>query len=303
MYPSVADAFWSSVAGAEGVVRWPYNDDKGWVTTAMGAKFDNGTGQAPAAFIALPWKIEAPGLAARKATNGEIQTAWLKVKSHQDWNGIGGGNQKWQDLTDIRLDDDAIKQITADWLRSNEPTIIRFFPGYPTSPADAQLVLIGMSYALGSAFAQSGWSKFVAAMNAVPPNYEEAAAQSQITKDVNSAIAEHNATNYQLLLNAAAAMHSRTPFDRLWWPGNVDPGTGKAASTPPVSVAIMGTAGHFGLIPGFLGRFVISATAVTLAMLGVSVGVAVARGQPWQTPFRQVAGAGRARALPPRSEA
>ena len=233
MYPSVAKAFWSSVAGEEGVISWPYLDSKGLVTVGMGILEDDKTGQVPASMLALPWQIEAPGLGARRATNAEIAAGWQKVKAAQSKAGIGGGNDFWRNLTDLRLSQEAIQDATVQWLQHAEPILRQSFPNYDRLQADAQLALLGMSYAMGPAFAQSGYPKFKAAINAVVPDYDQASRECTINKSVDSAIADHNATNVQLFMNAEAAKHSTTPYDVLWWPGNIDPGTayGQAAQS------------------------------------------------------------------------
>jgi hypothetical protein len=277
MYPSVAVAFIPSVLKGEGKVRWPYLDEKGLVTYGIGILGDGG---AKGKFLSEPWKIEAPGLGARAATNAEIEAAWQAVKSHQEWKGYGGGNAVWQGLTDLRLDDDGIQNATESWLQQSEPTLRQHFPGYDTMPADAQLALLGMSYAMGPAFAQ-GYPAFAAAINSVVPNYVTAANESAINKNVNSAIADHNATNRQLFLNAANAMRSKTPFSQLWWPDNTDPGGTMAlsfAANTPSSVRRFVTP----------GRVVAAAAVAGVAVMGVQVGLSVARGEGWQEPFRRI---------------
>lgn len=277
MYPSVAVAFIPSVLKGEGKVRWPYLDNKGLVTYGIGILGDGG---AKGKFLSEPWKIEAPGLGARAATNQEIEAAWQAVKGHQEWKDYGGGNGVWQGLTDIRLDDDGIQHATESWLSASEPTLRQHFPAYDTMPADAQLALLGMSYAMGPAFA-GGYPAFTAAVNAVVPDYLTAANQSAINKNVNAAIADHNATNRQLFLNAANAMKSGTPFSELWWPGNTDPGgtlSLKYTPSPASSLRRFVTP----------GRVVAAAAVAGVAVMGVQVGLSVARGEGWQEPFKKI---------------
>ena len=285
MYPSVAAAFVPSISGEEGVVHWPYLDNKGLVTAGIGLLVDNGSGHAPPVMLALPWKIEAPGLAARTATNAEIEAAWQKVKAQQAWASHGGGQQEWADLTDIRLDDAGILNATTQWLQQNEPTLRKFFPGYDKLPADAQLGLLGMSYAMGSAFAP-GYPSFTRAVNAVVPDFVTASNQSAINKNVTDAIAAHNETNKQLFLNAAAAQHSQTPYSQLWWPQNTDPGAA-------VGVAMRG-AGIKVTPAGLLTRVLIGSGLVTAGMFGLASYSAVKAGRPWTSPATDFAKEARA---------
>ena len=224
MYPSVAAAFWDAISPIEGTTLWAYCDSKGLVSCAMGLLVDDGTGQCPQSMLDLPWKLEAPGAPA--ATYAQIRAGWQAVKARQDLKGIGGGQQVWADVSDLRLTEEDARQATANWLQTREPTLIRYFPRYPSWPADAQLGTLNMSYGLGPAFAPK-FPKFTAAVNAVVPDFTTAAIESAIN-DPGSAIEEHNALSFQCFSNAAAALHTNVPFSVLWWPASSPP-TGTTA--------------------------------------------------------------------------
>ena len=230
MYPSVAAAFWDAVSPIEGICLYPYVDDKGLVTCAMGYLVDDGTGVCPQSMLDLPWYIEGASSSGTptKATYAQIRAGWQAVKARQDLKGIGGGQQVWADVSDLRLTVEDARQATAHWLQTREPTLIRYFPRYPSWPADAQLGTLNMSYGLGPAFAPK-FPKFTAAVNAVVPNFTVAAIESAIA-DPGSAIEEHNALSFQCFSNAAAAQHANVPFSVLWWPGSSPP-TGTAADS------------------------------------------------------------------------
>lgn len=279
MYPSVAAAFVPSVAGEEGTVSWPYLDNEGLVTFAIGILGEAG-GAPNAMFLSRPWKH----LDGSPASNADIRAAWQRVKSQQAWKSHGGGQSEWADLTDLRLDNAAVANATEQWLQQNEPTLRASFPGYDTMPADAQLALLGMSYAMGPAFGQ-GYPKLKAALNAVVPQYDVAAKECTINKNVTAAIASHNATNAQLFQNAAKAMHSQTPFSSLWWPSNVDPGPGGAmASYQGGSGGALARRSWLGAL-GWPARIALAGVAVTGGFFGVASVQAVRHGKPWTTPF------------------
>jgi hypothetical protein len=237
-WPSVANAFWSAIAPIEGVVRDPYLDRDGWVTTAMGYKVDEGTGSAPASMLSLPWHyftpmpIGAPETndiiaASPMATQAQIRDGWSRVKAAQDKKGIGGGQAFWRSLTNLRLDDAGMRNATTRWIAGAEPTLRLSFPGYDTTQADGQMTILNMAYGMGSAFVPAkGFHMFAATMNANPPNFDEAAAQSTFQPDDNDAIHAHNELSKFLLANAKRWQSSNVPASVLWWPNTYPPGGG-----------------------------------------------------------------------------
>ena len=235
MYPSVAAAFWDAVSPIEGICLYPYVDDKGLVTCAMGYLVDDGTGVCPQSMLDLPWYIEGASSSGTptKATYAQIRAGWQAVKARQDLKGTGGGTQA--DLSDLRLTNADARQTTSYWLAQAEPNLRKSFPQYEKWPADAQLGVLNMSYGLGSAFGpyaadpRKRYPKFCTAVNAVVPNFTVAAIESAIA-DPGSAIEEHNALSFQCFSNAAAAQHANVPFSVLWWPGSSPP-TGTAADS------------------------------------------------------------------------
>jgi len=254
MFPSAANAFFRANAPIEGIVHEPYLDGRGLVTYGMGILADDGTGNPPASFLAEPWHH----VDGSPATNAEIAAGWHAVKARQDLKGAGGGSQAFADLTDLRLDDAAIAEATALWLQTRDPEVARYFPGYPTLYADAQLAIECMAYAMGPGF-PAGYPKFTAAINAgdfVTASLESAISTVNQTRGGAQAIQKRNALVRQLLTNAANAQAAGSPPSLLWWPGNVDPGS---TPTPPDGVRF----------PTGLVLFVVAtAAAAWLAMRG-----------------------------------
>jgi hypothetical protein len=276
VYPSVAPAFAKTTATLEGVCRWPYVDVKGLVTTAAGYLVDDGSGQAPPNMLRLPWKH----VDGTPATYDEIRAAWLKVK-HSGLAGVGGGSAKFENLTDLRLDDAGLQVAFDGWVTQAEPELRKTFPGYDTMPADAQLALLLMAYALGPAFgprsADPGkrYPKFVAAMNAVVPNFVEAAAQSNISTVGNPGVLPRDEDIQILLANAARAQHANVPYSVLWWPGTTPP-SGAALARYPVKRTV-----PWGRVAG---GAILGTLAVGIGWAGVAGYQAHRRGEPWTKP-------------------
>jgi hypothetical protein len=218
VYPSVATAFEQINNQLEGKVSWPYLDSKGLVTCAVGYLVDDGSGVAPSRMLALPWK-HTDGTT---ATDDEIRTGWLAVKN-SGLAGIGGGNQKFADLTDLRLDEAGIDQATKGWIADAEPILTESFPDYPTMQADAQLALLLMAYALGPAFSLE-YPKFTAAINATIPEYDVAAQESHISTVGNPGVEPRDQDLLVLLGNAERAQATNVPHSVLWYPNTTPPG-------------------------------------------------------------------------------
>jgi hypothetical protein len=250
MYPSVAVEFAKVNDQIEGVIRWPYLDVKGLVTCAIGYLVDDRTGNAPEAMLALPWKHVDGSMASRS----EIATAWQTVKSRQDLKELGGGNSAFANLTDIRLDDAGIQEAYQGWVSAAEPHLRKYFPSYDRMPADAQLAILLMAYAMGSAFSP-GYPHFTSAINAVVPDYNEAAAQSHISTVGNPGIVPRDADIVTCLQNAARAQaDGSVPYSVLWFPD----------TTPPTG----GSSGGGGGIGARFGQFLMGGVLALFAWTG-----------------------------------
>ena len=172
-WPAVPGALWTALAPIEGVVRCPYLDQLGWVTTAMGYKVDEGGGSAPPAMLSLPWhwfvnaggepETDANISVAPKASQAQIADGWQRVKAAQDHKLIGGGQPFWRGLTNLRLDDAGMKNATARWITNAEITLRKQFPQWDNW-LDARIELPGT---VGAQFrAALGAGNFVHAMPA-----------------------------------------------------------------------------------------------------------------------------------------
>jgi hypothetical protein len=142
MYPSVRAAFRAFNEPFEGVVPWMYLDIKGLVTVGVGNLID------PIELaLQLPFRFRnEPNLA---ATTDQIAAEWHRIKAA---TGLAkAGYKACEPLTRLGLDDAAIDDSIAIRLAENEAILKKseFFRGFDSWPADAQLRLLSMAWALG----------------------------------------------------------------------------------------------------------------------------------------------------------
>lgn len=203
MYDSVRQNFQKFSSKFEGYVPWMYLDVKGLVTTGMGNLIDS-----VADAQKLPWYKPDGSL----ASPNEVGAEWSLVKGMQDKKNIGGGN--FGPLTTLRLHDDGIQQLINSKLDANEAILIKRFPGYSSWPADAQLGLLSMAWAMGPAF---NFPKFQSAVNQLVPDFKTAAVESHMNDVGNPGLTPRNAANLGLFNNAQYVLDNNLPHDVLQW--------------------------------------------------------------------------------------
>ena len=188
----------------EGMTSWMYLDIKGLVTTGMGNLID----PLPAA-LALPWRA-ADGT---QASPQDIRAEWTSIKNnvalaHQ-------GAQAARSVATLHLDDADIDALILGKLDQFE-AILRAFPAFAEFadwPADAQLGLLSMGWAMGPGFGP-GFPHF--AQSCAAKDFLHAAADSQMNAVGNPGLVRRNAANRQAFLFAASApdptmLQSRIP--------------------------------------------------------------------------------------------
>lgn len=197
--PSVLAAVLPFLAKHEGVVRFMYCDTIGLVTTGIGNLIDP-------VDLALGVVWTAPD--GSMATEEHVRSVWHFVKSHQDMR-MGGGVAYWRlHGNDLRLDDAALSRLVCGRLVTNERLLKGRFPAFDDWPAPAQLAVHGMAWAMGPMFR---FPAFVGAVNASPPNFEEAANESHM---VNGA-PRRNAAHRALLEQAAVVVRDGGNYEAL----------------------------------------------------------------------------------------
>lgn len=198
----------------EGRLPYMYTDALGLVTTGMGNLIDP-VGTA----LALPWRNADGSL----ADAGTVQAQWQAVKDA--WPGVQ--SVACGPLTTIRLDDAGIEQAIDAAIEAGENELRKYFPKYDSWPADGQMALLSMMWAMGGGFPAS-FPQFTAALNQDPPQFALAAAPSESNPDGQSlghfrgvGIASRIAANDILWTNAQTVVSSNLFSDEtFYYPGS-----------------------------------------------------------------------------------
>lgn len=178
MKQSVLENFIKFTEPFEGYVEKMYVDQKNLVTTGYGNLIEvmrgvEGTGQITIEGLRLPWKRDSDNSLASQA---EIIDNFARIKN-AGVSGTGGGNQKH--LTSLHLDQDAIVQLVRNKLLDFQSSLIQYIPAFETLPADAQLGILSMAWAMGPHFPRK-YPNFTRAVNSLVPDFEAMARESVI---------------------------------------------------------------------------------------------------------------------------
>jgi hypothetical protein len=201
MFPSVQSGFRAFNTPFEGCIPYMYLDIKGLVTVAVGNLVDPVT-----LAQALPFRFKnKPGIAApgSAATPDQIAAEWRTLKSNPS---LGTrGYQACEPITQLELDDDSIDALILNRLASNEAFLKRQTPfqNFDTWPADAQLGLLSMAWAMGPA-GPGGFPHFSAACQ--NSNFNGAAAECGMNEAGNPGLHPRNLANVILFSNAAIVL-------------------------------------------------------------------------------------------------
>src|SRR5215471_6161625 len=193
MYPSVQATWRSLTTDIEGEVPYMYLDTKGLVTIGIGNLID------PVSLAErLPFQFKTNnrlGVAAgTPATQAQIAAEWDHIKNNPNRIRLMTlGHLLCAPETNLELSPAGLTAVFGDKTASNEAILARTFPEYITWPADAQLGLMSMAWALGPGFPAT-WPKFKAACLA--QDFDVAAAQCVIPG--TGGIAKRNRLNVAL---------------------------------------------------------------------------------------------------------
>ncbi len=189
----------------EGRVHSAYVDVKGLITVGVGNLID------PISLAErLPWTV-ADGSPADLA---QVRADWHKLKD------AAGHYSKlhWKfaaDATKIRLTDEAIDALVDRQLAANEASIKRRFPAWDSFPADAQLAIMSIAWAVGAGFAQI-FGNLARCIDA--QDWEGCVATCKIREEGNPGIVPRNAKNRFCFHNAALVKAGQLDGARLFWP-------------------------------------------------------------------------------------
>jgi GH24 family phage-related lysozyme (muramidase) len=193
MYDVVRSLFPSFSKQFEGRVSWMYLDVKGLVTIGVGNLID-----PLSAAIELPFIHRADG---SPATRDEIGAEWTALKNNTKL--AHEGYLACKQVTSLGLTDDAIDDLVRRRLEQNEGFLKKTFADWDTWPADAQLGVLSMAWAMGAGF-PAQYPSFSAGCK--KGDWNVAAAQCHIRDDDNPGVRPRNDANVTLFNNAASVV-------------------------------------------------------------------------------------------------
>jgi len=221
MRDSAKAAFFPLSKKFEGYLTFMYADVKNLVTTGMGNLID------PIQYaLSLPWKDSSGNLVSQDT----IRDAWNAVKARTDLNQRGGGS--YRGVTSIRLDDAGIQQLINTKMTQNEAVLKSRYPAFDSWPADAQLALHLMAWALGPAFK---YPKFMAAVNQTLPDFRTGAIESHISEAGNPGVIPRNIAIKALFNNAADVLANNLDPDTLVYDVNIAGGSAASSAASSLS--------------------------------------------------------------------
>lgn len=142
MRKSVEEAWIGFSTRFEGRIQWMYLDILGLVTTGIGNLID----PKPAA-LSLPWRHVGTY---ERATVGEISVEWDMMKSRK---GLAQTGAKAAGLyAKLILPNADIDELVLAKLHTFEKVLKTVFPKWEEFPADAQLGILSMAWAMGPGF-------------------------------------------------------------------------------------------------------------------------------------------------------
>lgn len=201
MYSSVQSQFRAFNEPFEGSIPYMYLDVKGLVTVGVGNLIDP---VELASALAFTFKNK-PGIATpgAPASQDQIAAEWQKIKGNTSL--AQRGHLACAPITDLELGDDPLNALILKRLTQNENFLKRQqpFAQFDTWPADAQLALLSMAWAMGPA-APLNFHHFCAACASL--DFTTAAAQCEMNTAENPGVIPRNNANQKLFQNAAAVL-------------------------------------------------------------------------------------------------
>ena len=226
MYQAVSDAFNSFSKTFEGRISYMYLDIDGHVTIGVGNLIDT-VGDAQR----LPFVHKSDDT---PASQDEIRLEWQKVKARIDLARVADYLEQFKQLTDLKLTEDGIDQVVLSRLVSNETVLKRTseFADLEDWPADAQLGLFSMAWALGAA----GFRPFRDFRAACASKDWDAAGQaSHMDDSANPGLTPRNTADQLLFSNASQVIQKSLDPSVLYYPQDMSQlvSVGPAAPTDP----------------------------------------------------------------------
>lgn len=186
---SVRSTFYDFNSKFEGVVNWMYLDVKGLVTTGVGNLID-----PVRAALDLPFHLPDGQPASRE----DIEAEWRTIKNHQELARLGAGAAK--SMCRLRLTPEDVRKLVDRRLTENVAQLVKRFPGFADWPAEAQMGVCSMAWAMGAGF---HFPKFEAAVKRM--DFATAALECEINATKNAGVIPRNHAN-KALFEAAASL-------------------------------------------------------------------------------------------------
>jgi GH24 family phage-related lysozyme (muramidase) len=163
---------------------------------------------------ALPWKL-ADG---SRADMSDVGDDWHKLANGRAYYAA----RKWTVYTKTmrcHLEPGAVDALCQRQLAANEAIFRKRWSDYDKFPADAQLAMHSMAWAVGAGFA----TKFVHLADRIDAqDWEGCVASCKIREEGNPGVVPRNAKNRFCLHNAAIVKTEGGDPDKLWWPAIAD---------------------------------------------------------------------------------
>src|SRR3954454_7750714 len=233
MRDSVKKSFNSFTTKFEGRVPWMYLDIKGLVTVAVGNLID-----PVDAALGLPFVHKTTKAA---ATRDEVRAEWSMLKGREDL--AKKGHKACEAITDLRMTEQGMDDLVLAKLTSNESVLKKSFSDWDAWPADAQLGVLSMAWALGPGF-PAPWTKFTVAAH--PQDWAAAAANCKINETGNPGVKPRNEADVVLFTNAAAVKAKGLDPGTLYYPADARTVAAPTPTTPTTAPASTSESGDPG---------------------------------------------------------
>lgn len=190
MHKDVKRFFPKFTAQFEGRIPWMYQDIKGLVTVGLGCLIDPAnTAQG------LPWVHISDG---HPASTGEIDREWITIKRAK---GLAQkGHIAAAMLVSLKLTETGIDLLAQRRLELDERFLKSSFSDFEEWPADAQLGMLSMAWAMGCGFTAK-FPKFAAACKS--HDWATAAKECLIRTTNNPGLIPRNTANVKLFQTAS----------------------------------------------------------------------------------------------------
>jgi GH24 family phage-related lysozyme (muramidase) len=190
MHAAVRDVWVDFNSDLEGVLNKMYADIKNLITIGMGVLIDPMS-------EALKLDFDMPD--GSKATRDQIQAAWLAIKL-DPMSATRGWKYAFALPANLpRLSDAAVKKLTFKKLDANDASMKARFADWEDRPADAQLAIHSMAWAMGPGF----FTKFPRFTKHFLAGDYQAAAGECFISPAKGTVVERNRRNHGLLMAAS----------------------------------------------------------------------------------------------------